>query len=303
MDTENLKDQLALVSKAETEGMATWSEDKRKDFSALFEQRANVTRYLLLKTAERILETAMNRRFISSKHLQRDFDVSQTNSLFNYRSLADKGCNPYHAFTVGGRSTDELDALATSRAEAVLEELPPLKDAVKIIDPLTAKKIDQRDVLIKKVKLLKEKLEELAGPIVMGEVDQAMTVGAFRQMVKDRTKKRNSLVETMNEVGEEGTSLDQAINKALYEGLPGLSDAVIAVAKQHSERATALSATTRRVTERVIYGDSKTALELLKGFERDEIEVSAEVKAEFAGALEKLKLIGAKKKAKARKTK
>jgi hypothetical protein len=47
-----------------------------------------------------------------------------------------------------------------------------------------------------------------------------------------------------------------------------------------------------------MFGDSKAALELLKGFEKDELDISDSIKSEFAGALEKLNVAAKKLKTK-----
>jgi hypothetical protein len=96
-------------------------------------------------------------------------------------------------------------------------------------------------------------------------------------------------------MGQTGIELDNQINKALYLGLPGLSDAVIKVVADHLERAVAFDQTTRRVTEKVLFGDSEAAMELLKGFERDEVTVSDNIKAEFSAAMLKLGIAAGKK--------
>jgi len=51
----------------------------------------------------------------------------------------------------------------------------------------------------------------------------------------------------------------------------------------------------RRVNEQINFGDSVTALEILKGFEKDELKISDEIEASFKKAMETLKLAGSKK--------
>lgn len=289
---EELVDQ-ALIKRVETESMDKWSDERRKEFCQTFEDRAMAASYILAITAHKIWETAIERHFVSDKHSV-DLVVKSRNGLIYLpNQFFDKTSN-YSCRTAGSRSVDELKKLAEERAELILAELPPLKDAVRIIDPVTAKRLDKRDALLKQVKLLKVKFEQASEAIKMVDLDQSMTIGEFRKMCKDREKLRKRLADEMNEIGKEGTELAQQINKALYAGLPGLSDAVVKVVNEHIERATGLGAMTRRVTERVMFGDSKAALEILKGFEKDEVEVSANIKAEFAEALGKLKIAGHK---------
>ena len=121
-------------------------------------------------------------------------------------------------------------------------------------------------------------------------------------MVKNTEKKRTGLITKINELTEEGLELDSDINKALYSGLPGLSDAVLAAICSMMERAKALSQMGRRVGEQVMFGNSEAALELLRRFESDEVKLSDDVKMELGQAMDKLKLAVAtnKKKLKAK---
>lgn len=274
-----------------TEQMAEWSDEKKADFVKTFEKRSAASRLILEMTAEAILNQASSRKFISAKH------VNQVNSS----NTVGRGCHYYDAEKETGRTYQDLHKIAEEQAKAVLTGLPPLKKAVQIIDPDTAKKIDQRDKLIAKGKKLRDELVELAEPIEMAELDQNMTVGEFRKMVKDRERRQKRIVDTLEEIAKEGNALENAINKALYSGLPGLSDAVVKAVNDCYERSNALDATTRRVAEQVKFGDSNAAMSILRRFEEDEAEVSTEIKAEFQGALKKLKLAATRKRKTAKK--
>lgn len=297
MDTETAANQvqtLLLVNTAETQGMEKWSEDKRREFSTLFNDRSEAARFIFMKTAQIMWDRALERRFVS------EFHTSKLDVNFDYASFRrETNDGNYRRFEIpafiGGRSVSDLDKIAEERAENILAELPPLKTAVRVISKETAVKIDRRDQLVAKLRELKAKLEEMAGSISLADVDQKMTIGDFRRSVKDREKKRRSLVQRMNEMGLEGNELDRQINTALYKGLPGLSDAVVKVVKDHIERASAIDTTARRVTEKVLFGDSSAALELLKGFERDEVTVSDNIRSEFAAAMLKLGVSAGKK--------
>lgn len=267
-----------------TEQMAEWSDEKKADFVKTFEKRSAASRLILEMTAEAMINTASSRKFISAKHVNQ-INKAKTVSYGYHHNIEEET----------GRTYQDLYKIAQEQAKAVLDGLPPLKKAVQIIDPDTAKKIDQRDKLITKGKKLRDELVELAEPIEMAELDQNMTVGEFRKMVKDRERRQKRIVDTLEEVAKEGNALENAINKALYSGLPGLSDAVVKAINDCYERSNALDATTRRVAEQVKFGDSEAAMSILRRFEEDEAEVSAEVKAEFQDALKKLKLAGTKK--------
>jgi hypothetical protein len=265
----------------------TWSDEKKRDFVKTFDDRARVARYILIKTGHFILENAKRRQFIGV----RQFEEARGQAS-GYENLYDEGSRYYNTAKIGGRPATDIGSIAEERANLVIKELPPLKRAVEVIDKDTAEKIERRDKILAELRKCKARLEEpeLAGPIVMAELDQEMTIGEFRQLVKDRSKKRKRVFEKMGELAGEGNELEEIINKKLYKGLPGLSEAVIAVAQQHFDRAVALDEMDRRIGERVMFGDSEAALEMLKGFEKDEQSIPNEIKAEFRSALEKLKV-------------
>jgi hypothetical protein len=279
-----------LLAKADPDQMTDWSEDKKKDFVKLFEDRAKVAKYILQKTAQKIAEVAHRRQFIGAKHWNKLSEEHQIIEGGRISAEYDARVGYDQPSKVGGRLVDDLDKISEERAKLILDELPPLNQAVRIIDKETSKKIERRDKIIEELKALKSKLEEDAGPIKMADLDQGMTIGDFRKMVKDKDRRRKKLVADMEELGKEGNELEDAINKALYKGLPGLTDAVIHVVVTHIERATALGEVTRRIGEKVMFGDSEAAMEMLKGFEADEVVVSDNVKAEFHKALQKLNL-------------
>jgi hypothetical protein len=270
-DLNEMSKELQTISK---DALTHWTDEKRKDFVSTFKQRANVAKYVMQETAGQITIIASNRKFISNKHTNKikPTDLCRYNADF------------------GGRSHNELVELALERARATLKGLPALNKAVQIINPELSKKIESRDRLIEECKKLAARHGELSEPIVMSEVDQKMTVAAFRSMVKDTCKKRDKIALELNEVSKEALEFESQIDKELYSGIPGLSDAVVKVIQDHYDKVTALDQMTRRVEEQVMFGDSDAALELLKGFEKDESKVSDEIKAEFDKALLVLKL-------------
>ena len=280
--------EIELIKKAEADEITLWSEDKKKEFADTFKARATAARYILYKTAARILENAARKHFIGANYAN---EVKLPSGYYAYNDMYDAG-HSYHSSNrkVGGRSDSDLNEIAKERADLILAELPPVRKAVMVMHPLTAKQMEEKDVILKKLKKLKAEVEELAGPIKMATVDQKMTVGDFRKFVKSRHRQRQRIFEKMDELGAEGNVLEDSINRALFKGLPGLREAVISVAQQHAERAAALDTMTRRVQERIIFGDSEAAMEMLKGFEKDEVTVSSAIKEEFRSAMEKLKL-------------
>ena len=274
---------LVVASQAE---MVNWDHEKRKDFTGLFEQRSAAAKFILERCVTHLASIAHHRKFISDKHVA-DLQKKEIN------------CNAYYydRGEIGGRNTNELDEIAKTRATEILKQLPPLKKAVAIIDKVTAGKIDACDKLTKKGQVLSNQLRELSGRFDLADMDQDLTIGEFRKQVRDRDAKRRKILHEMEEVGREGTRLQGEIDSALAKGIPGLSDAVIKVILDHHERSKSLDQMTRRVVETVQFGDCKEASGMLKTFEKDEIEVTASIKADFTEALKKLHLVKVPKKA------
>jgi hypothetical protein len=281
----NPKDMLATIGNTD---MAEWSDIKKAEFVKTFDARSKAAKYILVQTAEILLNTAIERHFVSQK---RAAEVAEkygpTNNMLQ-DTYDDQ--SKYYSSTVGGRATSELIAVARERADAILDELPPVRDAVAIIDKETALLMDKRDKLLAKLNRLGPRLTDYSLTIKMSEVDQKMPIGDFRAMVALRYKKYCAVARAMSEIGKEGAEIEDIINKKLYMGLPGLDDAVIKVASSHLDRAQALAQLVRRMGEKVMFGDSKEAMDILKHFEKDEVELSDDIKTRFAEALEKLKV-------------
>lgn len=197
----------------------------------------------------------------------------------------------------GGRSVDELDEIAEKRAVEVIAGLPPLSKAVRIIDPDTAAKIDRKDKLVADLNEKRQQYEALSVEMKLSDW-KGKTVDDFLSAVDARVGSRKRLRDSMEKMLKEAGELDGQINEVLYKGLPGLSDAVFDVIRQHVDKATGLDAMTRRVGEQVRFGDNETALEILKTFESDELKIRGDIKEQFDNALEKLQVL-AKKGAKA----
>lgn len=291
MTEDNLLEQPAealLALAATGQGsMTLWSDEKKREFTDLFHKRSNAARYILFQTAKHIIQVAQERHYISQKVAQ---GFERLHYDIPYDRMPEQRTHYEHTYRIGGRSIKDLEEIAQERAKLILAELPPVKTAIQIIDPETSKKMALLDIIHEKLAVLKEKVEEIPTDLSLAEVDQSMTVGALRAHVKDLEKKRKALISEMSDLGQEGQELEVAINKKLFLGLPGLSEAVQSVAQKHIERYKALDTTSRRVEERVNFGDDSGALEILKGFEKDEVTVSDSIKAEFQAALEQLKL-------------
>jgi hypothetical protein len=285
----------AMTQALPTTALATWSETRQNEFVRTFADRSQASRYILLRAAYIILETAERRHFIGPKHVIRAkegrSDYFNSNEFLT-EDDARRHC--YRVSSVGGRRVEELETLAQERADEVLTNLPTLKDAVAVIDVETAKKLARLEVLKEQGNKNLEELNEVTQTIIISELPDTMTMLEFRTMVKDREKRRRTLIDRLNDLGEEGARLESEVYKRLYQGLPGLSDAVVTVVREHFERATAMDAMTRRVGEHVKFGQNDAAVELLRHFEKDELTVSANVATTFKTALQKLKLAGKK---------
>lgn len=291
-----------LTQKLATDNLALWSDEKRKTFVDTFDARVRVARFILLITAEQVVEKATSKHYISAKHLKSIKGYQAFGETFNSKDLLDPSKSWNDPKTVGDRPIKELTDIAKERADEIISHLPRLNDAVRIISPEVSKMIEQRAKLLEKGKELVEQTSELAGSIDMDDLDQGMTLEAFRKMIKDREKKRMALLTRLDEIGEEGSLLDGKINKFLYDGLPGLSEAVIRVVNEYMDRATGFSSLNRRIAEQVHFGDSEAAMQMLKTFEKDEATISDDIKAQFDNALNALKL-AAKKGLSTRRTK
>jgi hypothetical protein len=301
------------IAQLQNAQISTWSEEKKKDFVETFEQRSKAARYILERTAELILRRARDRHYISDKHVTPypqigardgfgwDRSCFVSPNLFDTRAVPNgynNGSTIQRTGTVGGREIPQLDKIAEERAKLILDELPQLRDAVKIIDPDTAEKMDTRDKLLKQGQQIADQLtEEFSEPISAKDYakkNPKATVTEFLDFLKSWDKKRKSLLAKLEEIGTEGSEIADEINKQLYKGLPGLSDAVVKVAKEHLDRSLALDEMQRRVGEKVKFGDSEAALELLKHFESDEVSISEDVRSQFRAAMAKLQLAGKK---------
>lgn len=308
-----------MLAEVDDAVIATWSEQKRSDFCQTFEQRTLAARYILIETAKQITDAACRRHFISEKHYRditkgfphpeadRSFRHNYSIEQFFSHLVRSDERRPFHSYhtplTIGGREPAQLDMIAKDRAKLILQALPPISKVVAVIDAETAKKLDRKDKLQADGEKLRLQLDGVCGVIRMSDDEyQEMTVRQFRDLVMERDNRRKDLIERMNRLTDEGQRLEEEIAKTLYAGLPGVSEAVVEVIRNHIEQAISLETVNRRVAEQVKFGDSAAAVELLRRFEKDEVEVSDKVSASFKAALEALKISVKTKKPKAKKS-
>jgi len=281
----------ALVKQFEGQAdqMALWSDDKRKDFVSTFNKRVEASEYILEQTAQIITQEARRRQYLSAKHNKA---VEFTRNRYHYRGNG-----------VGNRDASDLDAIAQDQAKSILKSLPPLKKAVQIIDPDTSQMIIDKEKMEVKGQKMLDQLKEVGGDLDLNDLDSKTTIGELQALVKKRERTRRSLVNKLDELGDELHELDKKICKKLYAGIPGLSEAVISAVKNCIEKSKAIGQMGRRVEERVMFGDSEAAMEILHGFEKDEVSLSNDIKQQFDNAMKALKLKAAPKKAAKRLTK
>lgn len=277
---------------SEKEGLALWSEQKKNEYTELFNARSRAAKYIQWKAAHKIEEIALRRKFLSVKHVnqfEKDFQLATPQMDPDTRN--ENNSYRYHQSGMyGGRQIAELDEIAEKLATELLGSMPSLKTAVKVISPETAKQIDQKEKLTEQGQALADEFSGLVSRINMADAEFAsMRVSEFIAFCEEREDKRAELVKKMDKVGQEIQDLEDSINKMLYGGLPGLTDAVLKLIKHQLDRAKALSENARRVEEFVKFGDIQSMTDMLAQFDKDELKVEAEVKDEFADAMAKLK--------------
>ena len=281
----------------QADSMVQWSDEKRKEFAGTFDARVRAAQYILIKAAEEVYQKATSRQFLSKKHARKVFGADQYGYFHrnDVSHLYDKERNNYN-YVIGGRSLNDLNEIAAEQAKEIMKTLPPLKKAVEIISPEVSQMLISKEKLEKTGQKYLDQLDEISGDIDLDDLDQSMTLKAFRDFVKGREKKRKALVTKLNEIGEEVSELDEKIAKHLYKGIPGLSDAIVDAINTCTDKSKALSEMSRRVTEKVMFGDSEAAMSILRNFEKDEAKVSDDVRQQLLGAVEALKLKAAPKK-------
>jgi hypothetical protein len=253
--------------------LASWSENKREGFLKTYRQRTFAAISIAVATANLFRRKASEHNFISAKHTTKiDKKYADIQSAGTY-------------YCQSGRSPQELDMLAEERAGDIYQQLPPLRKAVQLIDAKTTALIDQAAQLRKKAQTSADALGDLPTEFDMDDYED-MTVKAFKKMVSDTAKKKRKLYEAMQECGSQAHRIDARVAKALYAGLPGISDACVGVIEEHLDKARGLLQLVRRVEEKVRYGDSEAACTLLAGFEKHELQVSKDTRVKIKSAMD-----------------
>jgi hypothetical protein len=273
---EDMQMETALETmKPQIDDLQSWNDEKKKSFVKTFKERVAVSRWIVGRTACIIADKAESRRFISRKHT-RQFNLDEGRYGLRWSDT--------------DRDREECERIAQERANVIIQQLPPLKKAVSIIDKDTANMLTKKDNTQKKMQEISDELDEVCENVVMSELpNQNMTIAEFQKMMKAREKKRKKLLFELHELGKELDELERTVAKRLYAGLPGLSEAIVETIIEHIEQSKALGVMGRRIEEQVMFGDSQSAMEILSAFEKDEETLSKENSSRIRDAMTKLK--------------
>ena len=265
----------AIIRSVECVDLATWSDDRRKEFSDTFQARVRASRFILQQTAYSALHMASERKFLPGRMINKVKLPHVDHDASNYN-------------TYGGRTCSELQEIAQERATLLLKELPPLQQAMQIIQPEVAAKIDRRDSLKQQAQKLADQLTDLSEEKRLTDIDPKMTVGDLVVHLKEQSQQRARLMLKIDELAKEGYELDRQVDKALADGIPGISEAVLESVQSVIDQCNAMEQISRRVHEKVMFGDSKEAMAILASFEKDETVVGVSANEKLRAAVAKL---------------
>lgn len=282
-------EQMMSLITTSADSMVHWSDAKKSEFSKLFDARARASAYICVKTAAYILDSARNRHMVNrSKSMP-----SETGDFI--RTLVDAKNHISYEFTVGGRTTSDLDEVAKKAAQVAIRKLPSVTKALEIIAPSVLRAINSRDEIFATMEKEVAKLDTIPHHINLSDPEfQDLTVRQFRAECIKLVKRRDVIAKNIDSLNDKFTDLDKEISRALFKGIPGISEAVEDLVKYYQDRAKSLINLSRRAEEKVKFGDSAAASSMLEQFEKDEQTVNDSVKKDFDTALEKLKLIAKK---------
>ena len=270
--------------------MTLWTEDKKKEYVALFTERAADSRYIMQKTASLILSRAYKRKFVGNKMVQ---DLNQK----YWAGEGWNGCGDVKY--TGKRDRATLTEIAQTRADELIKQLPSMKKAMAILDPDTAK--DMEDIVPLQTEYEEVSAEVSARPtqVTLDDWPETATRLEIQTDIREQEQRNKALLEKQNELAALIHKLQLRIDKVLINGIPGIRDEIKKAVVQLVEQSHGIDNLSRRVEEQVLFGESDTALEMLRHFQKDEAHVSEDITLKFNAGLEKLKLIQAKKAKKA----
>jgi hypothetical protein len=301
---DNSTNPFSLMVGDSAAAMALWTDDKKKDYVELFKQRANASMYILRHTARKLASSAKEKQFLGIPRYNKL--VEDCCNFAGEDAIRGERHNYGHSETSDlwrktyDRSQADMDAIVKDRVVSLIKNLPSLNAAMLILDPETHAKMLRRDEIREKGQELTDKFAEISVDVRLSDMDQNMSIGAFRLYMKDLEGKRKAMLEQLEEIGKEGQDLERHINKALFKGLPGIGEEIESVVKELYQQSKDMGSTSRSVENTVLYGDCEAALAILESFKGDEKKVSTAIGLRFQNGLEllKLKLAGKKSKKK-----
>lgn len=274
----------------------SWSDEKKNEFCNLFKKRVRVSQFVLICVAREILNKALHSYMVGvRKNGELNKAISDLPELDDY-SHSGHASGSWER--VGDRDKSELMEIARTQAKQILQDLPKMADVVAVIDKTTSERMQQKEAILKECNQLRDELVEVVEPISMSsmvEDNPKITLKEFLGIIKKREERRDYLVSTIDRKVSDGIRLEKEIAKALYKGLPGLSEAVSKTILDLVEQVRLLDTTTRQVEEKVKFGDCEAALEILNHFGENEIQSRSEISERFKQALANLGLNSGKK--------
>ena len=267
-----MEDAKSIVKSVDSVDLTNWSDDRRKDFACTFADRVRASRYIMAETVRLALAEAQRRGFVPG-------------SVANKVKVPCVNHDDSNWDQYGRRKREEQAAVAAERARALLAELPTLQRALAVIQPGTARKIDRRDALRDQAKAMHEEYAALSEVRMLADLDPEMTVGRLVKDLKAQAARRRELLAKIDEAALEAAELDRQVGKSLADGIPGLTEAVVEAISGVAAQCEAMEVVARRVHEKVMFGDSKEAMEILRRFEQDESCADSDTSAKIRAAV------------------
>ena len=278
------------VTNTSIEEMINWDFPKKVEFCDTVTKKALFARVVMNEAAGIILESARSKHFVPNSYL---FVGKVENRKVDVHA--------HHAL-----SRDDMDRayrVAKEKANSILKTIPSSAKVVRVLSKDIGRKMDRVEAINSKLAKLDEQLTELPSEISLSEVPQSWTIQKFRDHVKAEIKKRESLVRRINKLGVEGTELSREISKFLYDGVPGIKEAVVEVVTRYYKKSAELGDMVGKVTDLVKFGDSDEAMAIIAKFSPEVDRVELEAKKDFTKAIEILGVSKAQVRARGKKDK
>lgn len=288
-----------IAKRLNQDSIQSWSESKKDNFIELFKQRAKVARAILLMTINQLNEECTKKHFIGYHYLSNH--TKETHEMLN--SLYEKRSNDYYDrdVKIGGRAICEISQIAKERAEEIVKRLPNVKKLLEIVAPEIVKLQEELKVLDEEYEIEAEYFKKQSEDIDVENLDESMTLKELKELVQTRADNKLASVQKLDKLQERMVEIDKITTETLKDGIPGVRESIREVVKKIFDQQSALSEVSRRIEEKVKFGDSEAAVKLLEHFEKDEKTIDPEIKQQFDKALEVLKVAPKKLKIKGEK--